>query len=189
MRPGYLDLMRMPFATVMRALRAARALIGRGARAGRPLSPIAAGRSPGRSRRADRDKWSGEPGASGHPLMMPDAILAAVADFKNCLERLWPDAARRGISRASFDKFTGGLEPDVKIMDFVDCAAGVHQGVLGLSRSAGDRGAHREGPRAARRQCGGVRCGREGLRRRPLHHRGDLGRRDEIRRRSRASGR
>src|ERR1043165_3441622 len=57
------------------------------------------------------DTWSGEPGASGHPLMMPDAILAAVADFKNCLERMWPDAARRGITRASYDKFTGGLAP------------------------------------------------------------------------------
>jgi lytic murein transglycosylase len=66
------------------------------------------------------DTWSGEPGASGHPLMMPDAILAAVADFKNCLERMWPDAARRGITRASFEAFTAGLEPDVKIMDFVD---------------------------------------------------------------------
>src|SRR5947209_586886 len=66
------------------------------------------------------DKWSGEPGASGHPLMMPDAILAAVADFKNCLERMWPDAARRGVTRASFETFTAGLEPDVKIMDFVD---------------------------------------------------------------------
>src|SRR5436305_1232965 len=66
------------------------------------------------------DKWSGEPGASGHPLMMPDAILGAVADFKNCIERLWPEAARRGITRATYDKFTGDLEPDVKIMDFVD---------------------------------------------------------------------
>jgi lytic murein transglycosylase len=66
------------------------------------------------------DKWSGEPGASGHPLMMPNAILAAVADFKNCLERLWPEAARRGITRATYDRFTGDLEPDVKIMDYVD---------------------------------------------------------------------
>src|SRR3982751_6150789 len=66
------------------------------------------------------DKWSGEPGASGHPLMMPDAILGAVADFKNCLERLWPEAARRGISRATYDKFTSDLEADVKIMDYVD---------------------------------------------------------------------
>jgi lytic murein transglycosylase len=66
------------------------------------------------------DKWSGEPGASGHPRKMPQAILAAVADFKNCLERLWPEAARRGISRATYDRFTADLEPDVKIMDFVD---------------------------------------------------------------------
>jgi len=69
---------------------------------------------------AQTDKWSGEPGASGHPLMMPDAILGAVADFKTCLERLWPEAARRGISRATFDRFTGDLEADVKIMDYVD---------------------------------------------------------------------
>ena len=66
------------------------------------------------------DKWSGQPGESGHPLMQPGAILAAVADFKNCLERMWPDAARRGISRASFDAHASHLEPDVKIMDFVD---------------------------------------------------------------------
>src|SRR4029077_15941150 len=43
-----------------------------------------------------------------------------VADFKNCLARMWPDAARRGISRASFETHAAPLEPDVKIMDFVD---------------------------------------------------------------------
>jgi membrane-bound lytic murein transglycosylase B len=64
--------------------------------------------------------WSGEPGASGHPLMTPGAILAAVSDFKNCLERMWPDAARRNISRASFERFTAGLEPDLRIMDLMD---------------------------------------------------------------------
>src|ERR1041385_4884149 len=69
---------------------------------------------------AQSDKWSGQPGASGHPLMQPDAILAAVADFKNCIERMWPAAARRGISRASFDRYASPLEPEVKLMDFVD---------------------------------------------------------------------
>lgn len=69
---------------------------------------------------AQSSAWSGEPGASGHPLMMPSAILAAVADFKNCIERMGPDAARRGIPRARFDQFTADLEPDIKIMDFVD---------------------------------------------------------------------
>ncbi len=67
-----------------------------------------------------QQSWSGEPGASGHPLMQPDAILAAVADFKNCIERMWPDAARRNISRASFERFTAGLEPDLRIMDLMD---------------------------------------------------------------------
>jgi peptidoglycan lytic transglycosylase B len=69
---------------------------------------------------ASATTWSGEPGASGHPLMEPAAILAAAADFKNCLERLWPETARRGVSRASFDKHAAGLEPELKIMDFVD---------------------------------------------------------------------
>jgi lytic murein transglycosylase len=32
----------------------------------------------------------------------------------------WPDAARRGISRDSFQRFTHGLTPDLRIMDFVD---------------------------------------------------------------------
>jgi lytic murein transglycosylase len=64
--------------------------------------------------------WSGEPGASGHPLMTPDAILAAVSDFKNCIERTWPEAARRNVTRASFDRFTRDLEPDLRIMDFMD---------------------------------------------------------------------
>jgi lytic murein transglycosylase len=66
------------------------------------------------------EAWSGQPGASGHPLMQPDAILAAVADFKNCIDGMWPEAARRGISRASFEQHTARLEPEVKIMDFVD---------------------------------------------------------------------
>jgi lytic murein transglycosylase len=66
------------------------------------------------------DGWSGQPGGSGHPLMQPDAILASVANFRNCIEGMWHAAAARGISRQSFDRFTAGLEPDVKIMDFVD---------------------------------------------------------------------
>jgi peptidoglycan lytic transglycosylase B len=64
--------------------------------------------------------WSGEAGASGHPLMTPQAILAAAANFKNCLEGLWPLAARRGVSRQSFETYTAGLEPDLRIMDLLD---------------------------------------------------------------------
>jgi lytic murein transglycosylase len=65
-------------------------------------------------------EWSGQSGASGHPLMTADAIRAAAADFPNCIERLWPLAARRGVSRQSFDTFTRDLSPDLRIMDLLD---------------------------------------------------------------------
>ncbi|MBO0712978.1 MAG: lytic murein transglycosylase, partial [Acetobacteraceae bacterium] len=69
---------------------------------------------------ASKDDWSGASGASGHPLMQADAIRAAAANFANCLAGYWPDAARRGISHATFERATAGLAPDLKIMDFVD---------------------------------------------------------------------
>src|SRR5262245_29580845 len=37
--------------------------------------------------------WSGESGSSGHPLMTADAIRASAANFRACLEGLWPQAA------------------------------------------------------------------------------------------------
>ena len=64
--------------------------------------------------------WSGEPGSSGHPLMTPDAIRTAAANFHNCLEGLWPAAAHRGVSRQTFDAQTANLEPDLRIMDLLD---------------------------------------------------------------------
>ena len=64
--------------------------------------------------------WSGEPGSSGDPSMMPDAIRAAAANFHHCLEGLWPAAARRGVSRRTFEAHTAGLEPDLRIMDLLD---------------------------------------------------------------------
>src|SRR3974390_3284599 len=41
--------------------------------------------------------WSGEDGASGHPLMTADAIRQAASNFDNCVAGMWPDAARRNI--------------------------------------------------------------------------------------------
>ena len=64
--------------------------------------------------------WSGEDGASGHPLMTASAIREAAANFDNCVASLWPDAARRGISQESFQRFTAGLSPDLRIMDLLD---------------------------------------------------------------------
>ena len=69
---------------------------------------------------ASKDDWSGESGSSGHPLMQADAIRAAAANFPNCIAGYWPEAARRGVTRATFEKYTHGLTPDLKIMDFID---------------------------------------------------------------------
>ena len=64
--------------------------------------------------------WSGQPGASGDPRMTAEAIRAAAADFGNCLADLWPDAARRGVARENYQRFTAGLTPDLHIMDLLD---------------------------------------------------------------------
>jgi membrane-bound lytic murein transglycosylase B len=64
--------------------------------------------------------WSGQSGSSGHPLMTTEAIVAAAANFNICLEGLWPDAARRGVSRETFEVHTRNLTPDLRIMDLMD---------------------------------------------------------------------
>ena len=64
--------------------------------------------------------WSGEDGASGHPLMTASAIREAAANFDNCVAAMWPDAARRNISQDNFQRFTAGLAPDLRIMDLMD---------------------------------------------------------------------
>ncbi len=64
--------------------------------------------------------WSGEDGASGHPLMTAAAIRQAAANFSNCVAVMWPDAARRRITRENFERFTAGLSPDLRIMDLMD---------------------------------------------------------------------
>ena len=64
--------------------------------------------------------WSGEDGASGHPLMTASAIREAAANFQNCVAAMWPDAARRNITQQNFERFTAGLAPDLRIMDLMD---------------------------------------------------------------------
>jgi membrane-bound lytic murein transglycosylase B len=68
----------------------------------------------------DASEWSGESGASGHPLMIAAAIRAAAADFPGCLGRLWAAAERRGVSRAVFERHVAGLTPELRIMDLLD---------------------------------------------------------------------
>ena len=64
--------------------------------------------------------WTGEDGASGHPDMKASTIRRDAANFESCLEGFWPLAAKRKISRASFDKAIKGLTPDLRIMDLMD---------------------------------------------------------------------
>src|ERR1700688_4449295 len=64
--------------------------------------------------------WSGEDGASGQPLMTASAIRQAAANFPRCVASMWPDAARRNITQQNFERFTTGLEPDLRIMDLMD---------------------------------------------------------------------
>jgi membrane-bound lytic murein transglycosylase B len=65
-------------------------------------------------------EWSGESGASGHPLMQAGAIRAAAANFRTCLEGLWPLAQRRNVPQSVFDRLLAGVTPDLRIMDLMD---------------------------------------------------------------------
>jgi len=65
-------------------------------------------------------EWSGQSGASGHPLMRADAIRAAAANFNNCLAQTWPLAQRRHVPRVTFDRLLTDLTPDLRIMDLLD---------------------------------------------------------------------
>ena len=65
-------------------------------------------------------EWSGEPGSSGHPLMTAAAIREGAANFRGCLGGLWPQAERRGVTRAVFDTQVASLTPDLRIMDLLD---------------------------------------------------------------------
>jgi membrane-bound lytic murein transglycosylase B len=65
-------------------------------------------------------EWSGESGASGHPLMTAAAIRQAAANFPACLERIWPAAAKRAITRDFYLSATAQLTPDLRIMDLMD---------------------------------------------------------------------
>ena len=86
----------------------------------RMLQPAAAPSVPAPASPAGAREWSGQSGASRHPLMTADAIRAAAADFGNCVAGLMPAAERRGIGRDTFEHYTAGLTPDLSIMDLLD---------------------------------------------------------------------
>jgi lytic murein transglycosylase len=84
------------------------------------FNPPGSGSVPGAPPPSGAQEWSGESGASNHPLMTAQAIRAAAANFRNCLAGLWPQAERRGVTRAVFEANVAGLTPDLRIMDLLD---------------------------------------------------------------------
>ncbi len=52
-------------------------------------------------------------------LMLPQAAFAADAAFTQFIASLWPEAQAQGVSRATFDAETRGLEPDYKLPDLL----------------------------------------------------------------------
>jgi lytic murein transglycosylase len=82
--------------------------------------PRAAPKWPPSDPRSSELGWSGRSGASGDPSMTAAAIRVAAAEFPSCLERLWPLAARRGVTRTNYRKYTASLTPDLRIMDLLD---------------------------------------------------------------------
>jgi lytic murein transglycosylase len=54
-----------------------------------------------------------------HAMATPLAIAAPDARFSAFIAALWPEAQAEGVSRATFDNETRGLEPDYKLPDLI----------------------------------------------------------------------
>src|SRR4051794_29299522 len=52
-------------------------------------------------------------------LLLPAPAHAADAAFTQFIASMWPEAQAAGVSRATFDTQTGGLEPDYKLPDLI----------------------------------------------------------------------
>src|SRR3990170_6172572 len=52
-------------------------------------------------------------------LLLPHPACAADAGFMQFIASLWPEAQAAGVSRATFDAETRGLEPDYKLPDLM----------------------------------------------------------------------
>src|SRR5471030_1898767 len=64
-------------------------------------------------------KWSGFIIALIVLLCGACPVRAADAAFTQFIASLWPDAQKEGVSRATFDAATRGLEPDYKLPDLI----------------------------------------------------------------------
>lgn len=60
------------------------------------------------------------PQRAGHPLMQPEAIAQAEANFPNCIAAMAPLAQAKGVPPQNYAQIVAGLTPDMKIMDYLD---------------------------------------------------------------------
>ena len=74
--------------------------------------------------------------------------MTAAANFHGCLDRLWPLAARRGISHNVYATYTAALTPDLRIMDLLDSQPEFTKSLWDYLDHSGQRGADRAGPGA-----------------------------------------
>ena len=132
-------------------------------------------------------------GSSARGLRLALQSTAALADaaFDRFVQSLWPDAQQLGVSRATFDAATRGLEPDLTLPDLVipgrpdrqpAQAEFVQTPAEYLKESAFDA-ARRAGPRKLAEQHRATLAQIEQRFGVPGRHRaGDLGARDRLRR-------
>jgi lytic murein transglycosylase len=85
-----------------------------------PISNFFRGLTTGSVSAPASNQSTAQPGVVSHPLMTPEAIATATANFPACLESLWPAAARRGITRATYQTYALSQTPDLKIMELLD---------------------------------------------------------------------
>ncbi len=138
-----------------------------------PVPPQATAGVPGAGPR----EWSGQSGASGDPRMSGRRHSRRCRQFRQ-LPR-GAVAAGSAARRVARELRALHRRADARSAHHgsARCAAGIHQDAVGVSRRAGQRRAHRPRPRAVGAERARVRRRRARLRRRPSHHRGDLGRR------------
>ena len=147
-----------------------------------PVAPLAPAPSPPK-------EWTGEDGASGHPEMKASAIRAAASRFESCLEGLWPLAAKRNVSRASFDKAVKGLTPDLRIMDLMDSQPEFTKAFWDYLDILVNDARVQNGQEMLTRHKAIFDKVEKAIRRRPQHHHRDLGRRIRTTARLAATGR
>ena len=69
--------------------------------------------------RATAERWTRAALVTAGALLVSAHAHAADAAFTQFVASVWPDAQAAGVSRATFDRETAGLEPDYKLPDLI----------------------------------------------------------------------